>query len=410
LNDQLIKQLHGLLIVVLKFKHPTDKLLSNFFHEHKNLGQHSRYIIAETIYTILRNYFKLSNKFDNNYINFIKFTWLNLIKPNDVLQKETSKINFDEVQNVSMESFTTNIPELPEWIYNKLMSQMPKDDVLNLSSALEKPAPLDLRVNLIKTNLKTALGRLEADGLNPTPTPFSPFGIRLHNKAVLVQHPLFLDGHIEVQDESSQIAGLLLHPKRGDMVVDFCAGSGGKALLLGMLMHNTGRIYAFDVNEKRLGNLAPRLKRSGLSNIHTQLIAHENDIKIKRLHNKIDKVFVDAPCLGLGTLRRNPDLKFRQTEAALAEITEKQLSILNSASKLVKPGGFLTYATCSILKEENQEIIDQFLQTNPTFKQISANTILTTPTLHSDDGYLVLLPHIHNTDGFFAALLQRIKD
>ena len=155
MNDQLINQIHQLLIVVLKFKYPTDKLLSNFFREHKQLGRHNRYIVAETIYTILRNYFKLSHQFGNNHVNFIKFTWLNLLKPEDFSQKEIPKINFDEVKSVSINSFNQNISEFPDWIYNKLIIQMPQNEVARLSLALEKPAPLDLRVNLIKTNLKT---------------------------------------------------------------------------------------------------------------------------------------------------------------------------------------------------------------------------------------------------------------
>ena len=409
MNEQLIKLIHKLLVDVLKFKSPTDKLLSIFFKEHKRLESSSRYIIAETIYTILRNYFKLSHHFGNNYLNFIKFTWLHLLKIDESRLKTIAKINFDDAAIININQFKQDIPELPEWIYNKLVSQMSPYEVVAINHAFLQTAPLDLRVNLIKTNHKAVLTRLESEGLNPQPMLFSPFGIRLENKTFLAKHPLFTEGHLEVQDESSQIAGLLLHPKRGEMVVDFCAGSDGKTLLLGMLMHNTGRIYAFDIHEKRLNNLAPRLKRSGLSNIHPQLISHENDIKIKRLHNKIDKVFVDAPCLGLGTLRRNPDLKFRHTQESLSEITQKQLSILNAASKLVKPGGFLTYATCSILQEENQDIVHQFLESNPNFQLIPTKTILNNPALNRDDGYLVLLPHVHHTDGFFAALLQKNK-
>jgi 16S rRNA (cytosine967-C5)-methyltransferase len=262
-------------------------------------------------------------------------------------------------------------------------------------------------VNLVKNNLNTVLSSLSE--FNPQKMEFSPFGIRLKDKTFLAKHPLFLDGSIEVQDESSQVAGLLLNPKRGDMVVDFCAGAGGKTLLFGMLMRNSGRIYAFDVNEKRLNNLSPRMIRAGLSNVYPQLIAHENDAKIKRLHNKIDRVFVDAPCSGLGTLRRNPELKFRQTEIGINELNRKQEAILEQASKLLKVGGHLVYATCSILYQENQNIVKQFLHNHPEFELIPASTVLTSPHLVRDNIYLELLPHIHNTDGFFAALLRRVS-
>ena len=200
---------------------------------------------------------------------------------------------------------------------------------------------------------------------------------------------------------------MLLNPKRGEMIVDFCAGSGGKSLIFGMLMKNTGRIYAFDINEKRLNNLSPRLQKSGLSNIYPFLINNENDSKIKRLHNKIDKVFVDAPCSGIGTLRRNPDLKFRQSLRTIEELNIKQLSILNSASKLVKLNGILAYATCSIIPKENQEIINQFLQNNLNFELIDYKNIINNSLLFSSNKYLQLLPNVHATDGFFIALLKR---
>jgi 16S rRNA (cytosine967-C5)-methyltransferase len=191
------------------------------------------------------------------------------------------------------------------------------------------------------------------------------------------------------------------------MVTDFCAGSGGKTLLIGMLMRNSGRIYAFDVNERRLTNLTPRLARSGLSNVYSQLISNENDTKIKRLAGKMDRVFVDAPCLGLGTLRRNPDLKLRQKEADIAEITVKQLAILTAASSLVKSGGRLVYATCSILAEENQDIITAFLSTHPNFEILEINQVIDVESLTlKDQRYLELSPNIHDTDGFFACVLQ----
>src|SRR5665647_2670075 len=154
------------------------------------------------------------------------------------------------------------------------------------------------------------------------------------------------------------------------MVADFCAGAGGKSLALGALMRNSGRIYAFDVSDKRLFNLGQRLKRSGLSNLHSQLISSEQDPKLKRLNGKFDRVLVDAPCSGLGTLRRNPDLKWRQSPASVAEMRVKQASILESAATLVKPGGRLVYATCSVLTEENEEIVASFLSTHPQFQAL----------------------------------------
>jgi 16S rRNA (cytosine967-C5)-methyltransferase len=194
------------------------------------------------------------------------------------------------------------------------------------------------------------------------------------------------------------------------MVVDFCAGAGGKTLLLGALMRSTGRLYAFDVSDKRLAKLKPRVARSGLSNVHPAAISSENDQRVKRLAGKIDRVLVDAPCSGLGTLRRNPDLKWRQTPEAVTELTRKQADILASAARLVKPGGRLVYATCSILVEENEGIVDAFLAAHPEFHRLSATEVLAKQGIALDCGEdLRLLPQLHGTDGFYAAVLERSK-
>src|SRR6476659_8936739 len=169
---------------------------------------------------------------------------------------------------------------------------------------------------------------------------------------------------------------MLMEQRRGEMVVDFCAGAGGKTLQMGAAMGSTGRLYAFDVSDKRLANLGPRLKRSGLSNVFPQRIASENDAKVKRLRGKIDRVLVDAPCTGLGTLRRNPDLKSRQTEDALGELAAKQASILAAAATLVKPGGRLVYATCSLLSEENEDVVKGFLAAHPDVTLVPAGDVL----------------------------------
>ncbi|MDQ5921248.1 MAG: rRNA (cytosine967-C5)-methyltransferase [Pseudomonadota bacterium] len=458
IDNKLLYLFIPLIRELLKFNYPTDKLLSNFFRENKKLTSKQRELIAETSYAILRNYYKLTqpafyqattndnnrNTSDNqshntnhdnilqhNIPDIIGLTWLNILNiPSAQLSnlklidsQRLSKINF-----LSPESEQLNL-ELPSWIVEQLSKQYDKTELKQLALSLQQPAPLDLRVNLIKNNVNDVLKELQQfDAQHGTPPkgvpqecvpqkcapqecvpqkmPYSPFGIRLEDKTFLAKHPLFTNGSIEVQDEASQLAGLLLNPKRGEMIVDFCAGSGGKTLLFGMLMRNSGRIYAFDVNEKRLNNLYPRLARSGLSNVYPQLINNETDNKVKRLHNKIDRVFVDAPCSGLGTLRRNPELKFRQSPDKIAELNLKQMSILEEASKLVKPGGHLVYATCSILPQENQLIVEKFLNNHPEFKLIPAATVIKNPQLEHHSGCLVLLPHIHHCDGFFAALFM----
>ena len=281
-------------------------------------------------------------------------------------------------------------------------------EILALGRSMQQPAPLDLRVNTLLAGRNEVLQALQAEGLDAQATPYSPMGIRLKNKPALNKHALFLTGKFEVQDEGSQLLGLLLAPKRNDMVVDFCAGAGGKTLMLGAMMNSQGRLYAWDVSEKRLTNLKPRLKRSGLSNVQPQLIAHENDSKVKRLAGKIDRVLVDAPCSGLGTLRRNPDLKFRQSAQSVAELNAKQTAILASAARLLKQGGRLVYATCSLLHEENQAIVQAFLAAHPDFTLLPAGEVLRQQHIELAMGdYLQLTPQLHNTDGFFAAVLER---
>ena len=221
-----------------------------------------------------------------------------------------------------------------------------------------------------------------------------------------------------MQDEGSQLLAMLLDAKRGEMVVDFCAGAGGKTLALGACMRNTGRLYAFDTSAHRLDALKPRLARSGLSNVHPAAIAHERDERVKRLSGKIDRVLVDAPCSGLGTLRRNPDLKWRQDMKAVEEMATKQAAILQSAARLLKPGGRLVYATCSVLPQENEAIAQAFSDANTdTFSPLDVGQMLVDLKLEQaatlcsggDNGqrFLRLWPHRHQTDGFFAAVWVR---
>jgi 16S rRNA (cytosine967-C5)-methyltransferase len=279
-----------------------------------------------------------------------------------------------------------------------------------MAAALNSPAPLDLRVNVLKASRDDVIAELAKAPIICEPMPYAPQGIRLQKKPALQNLPLFKEGAIEVQDEGSQLLSQIVGAKRGEMVVDFCAGAGGKTLALGAVMRNTGRLYAFDVSEKRLAKLKPRLARSGLSNVHPVVIAHENDAKIKRLAGKIDRVLVDAPCSGLGTLRRNPDVKWRQTPDSLAELNAKQASILAGAARLVKLGGRLVYATCSLLNEENEAIVEQFLAQHPDFELVPMRDVLAEQKIALEmQEYLKLFPHKHQTDGFFAAVLTRKK-
>jgi 16S rRNA (cytosine967-C5)-methyltransferase len=298
--------------------------------------------------------------------------------------------------------------DLPDWLWQRLGGAFGGEERDRLARAWLTPGPLDLRVNPLKTTREAAREALAATGIDAVPTPYSPLGLRVAGRPSLARHPLVAEGAIEVQDEASQLVAYVVAPRRGEMVADFCAGAGGKTLLMGALMRSQGRLYAFDVAAKRLANLKPRLARSGLSNVHPQLLEGVRDPKVRRLAGKLDRVLVDAPCTGFGTLRRNPDLKWRQPESAVAELAAKQQAILAAAATLVKPGGRLVYATCSVLPEENDAVVAAFLDTHPQFARGNAQAELARAGIALDTGPdLRLLPHRHGCDGFFAAILAR---
>lgn len=399
---------------ILPLEYPADAILRNFFRENPMLGGQDRALIAETVFGILRHRFFLENL--TNLITpralvlayLVKFHGMNLRELAALISEAETKW-LSEIKAIQIDALPLPVQaEFPEWLVGKLQQFMPDADILDLGRSLQKSAPLDLRVNTILAKRSEVLEVLKQEGIEAQETPYSPCGIRLTGKPAINRHALFLSGKIEVQDEGSQILGYLLAPKRGEMVVDFCAGAGGKSLLLGALMNSKGRLYAFDISEKRLSNLKPRFKRSGLSNLHAQRIANENDIKIKRLAGKIDRVLVDAPCSGLGTLRRNPDLKWRQSPQSIEELKIKQAAILAAAAGLLKPGGRLVYATCSFLPEENQTIIHDFLATHPQFTLLNCTELLSQQRIPLDTGeFLQLSPKLHQTDGFFAAALTR---
>lgn len=399
---------------LLRFDHPADAVVSRYFREHRQLGHADRAFVAETVFAVLRRGRSLEARCGEP-ITDRKLLLVALAVTRGWSQRELAP-----VLRASEEEWLAAakaMPEadfapavrcdLPDWLYNRLEAQFGAEETLKLAQAVNLPAPLDLRANTLKISRDALLERLAEEGISAVAGPLSPTAVRLREKPALAKHALFLEGAFEVQDEGSQLLGYLLEPKRGEAVVDFCAGAGGKTLLLGALMKNTGRLYAFDVSDKRLANLKPRLARSGLSNVHPARIEHERDTKIKRLAGKVDRVLVDAPCSGLGTLRRNPDLKWRQSEESVAELTVKQAAILDAAAKMVRPGGRVVYATCSLLTAENDAIVEAFLASHPDFTLTPASAVLAKHGIELEGDLLRLLPHRQNTDGFFAAVLDK---
>ncbi|MQR02031.1 RsmB/NOP family class I SAM-dependent RNA methyltransferase [Glaciimonas soli] len=399
---------------ILRFTGPADVTLSRYFRDHPRLGARERGVIAEAVYGLLRNKSVYTNFAESgNGSPMRRMTLLGLADAVGVdslgglTEEETEWLNRVTAIDRSLLPAAMRA-NLPKWLFDKLVERDGEEQAMKLAEALNTPAPLDLRVNSLKATRDEVIATLAEAPILCEPTPYAPLGLRVLKKPSLQNLPLFKDGAIEVQDEGSQLLAQIVGAKRGEMVVDFCAGAGGKTLALGATMRNTGRLYAFDVSEKRLAKLKPRMARSGLSNIHPVLIAHENDGKVKRLAGKIDRVLVDAPCSGLGTLRRNPDVKWRQTPDAVTEMNAKQIAILSSAARLVKSGGRLVYGTCSLLDEENEAIAAQFLANHEDFSLVPMKDVLAEQKIDLEmQDYLKLLPHLHQTDGFFAAVFVR---
>ncbi|NDP48302.1 MAG: RsmB/NOP family class I SAM-dependent RNA methyltransferase [Sulfuriferula multivorans] len=396
--------------LVLDFKRPADAELSAFFRDHKKLGSHDRAFVAEAVFGVLRRYRYLSVVVPAANPRTLVIAWL--IKARGmsgaVLEQFAKPELIDHIRNAKTDDLPLGIAaDLPDWVIEKLQLSMRDADILALGRALQLQAPLDVRVNTIKANRETVLAQLLAEGMAVEATPYSPWGIRFKEHPAINRHPLFVNGSLEVQDEGSQLLALLVGARRGEMVCDFCAGAGGKTLAIGAMMASSGRLYAFDVAEKRLVKMKPRLARSGLSNVMPQLLSSENDTRVKRLAGKLDRVLVDAPCSGLGTVRRNPDLKFRQSPESVAELTQKQTAILRSAAKLLKPGGRLVYATCSLLTEENEAVVETLLAEGQ-FTLLPVHELLAQSKIDLDTGpMLKMSPSIHGTDGFFAAVLVK---
>lgn len=413
-----VHHLHRLLEELLLFAAPADLTVSRYFREHKNLGVRDRGVIAEAAYAVLRNKLSFGHLAESGEgplpRRLALLGLLDRYGP-EAIQQAANMGERDWLARISKARLPKRlVANCPDWLFERLAAQLGAEDALALALALNQPAPLDLRVNTLKLSREEALRRLGEEGLSGAACRYAPDGIRLEDKPALQHSPLMQEGAVEVQDEGSQLLAYALGPKRGEMVVDFCAGAGGKTLSLGALMRNTGRLYALDVSDRRLAKLKPRLARSGLSNVHPVVIAHEKDPKLKRMAGKADRVLVDAPCSGLGTVRRNPDLKWRHTPASVAEMTAKQAAILDAAARLVKPGGVLVYATCSLLTEENEAIVDAFLAAHGgLWRLVPLGEVLERqgiPVPGLESPYLRLWPHRHETDGFFAARLERGTD
>jgi 16S rRNA (cytosine967-C5)-methyltransferase len=424
------------------WKNPADKTISKFYEERRYLGSNDRSFITESVYDLIRKY-KMTDTLTK--ISLEKFPQYKEEMPVELLfytlfisapaeypledkgffdffPEKITDINFDELRSVIEENIAKleeSAPDIkysyPEWMLEKFKKVTTEENLPPLLDSLNKPAPTIIRV----VTSKTARGKLievfhKKKKVEAEKTHLAPEGIMIPKRMNFQEMDEFKRGCFEVQDEGSQIVTLLTDPKPGMIILDVCAGGGGKTIYISDLMKNSGKIFAFDIDKERIKNLTKRLKNKNYKNIN--IIKTKDELKY--YISTFDVVLVDAPCTGSGTIRRNPDLKWRIKESDIAKYTKIQSEILNEYSKFVKVNGALVYITCSLFREENEEIIETFLADKPGFDYVNAFQLLKSydvykepdPRFNDESGqgkYLRLLPNTHNTDGFFGCILRR---
>jgi 16S rRNA (cytosine967-C5)-methyltransferase len=401
---------------------PADAIVSAYFRARRFIGSHDRADISTRLYAILRHQARLDWWMGRQSMapepRLRLLAWLALgekLKLKIIGELcsggKYAPEALEEPERVilrKLEGSTIEHPDMPE----EILAECPPDSVTALKEkfgknfmremrAMQEPATLDLRINPLKTTREEILQALKELGFKAQACALSPWGVRVFERPSLNALPMLKNGLVEIQDEGSQMVALVVGAKPGERVVDFCAGAGGKTLAIAATMENKGKIIACDVMEGRLKRSTERFRRAGLHNIETRILSSERDPWVKKHKGEFDRVLADAPCSGSGTWRRNPDARWRPLGPGLEKLLKTQAEILDSAARLVKAGGALIYATCSLLPDENEYQIEKFLASHPDFT-------LTPCGLKGGD-YLSLSPAQHGTDGFFAAVMTKTK-
>jgi len=423
--------------------HAADRVVDRFFRGRRYLGSKDRRFIAEAVYGMIRHMLllqtlartvlgkfsygdasnaqaatlglylsylvALEKKDPDSIVDSLGSYW-NLHFPRVPLKQVAEEISHGYRTILEGENFldrTSIIYSFPRWVVEEWAAALGEAETESLCVALNSPAPLTLRVNTLKTTVEESQLRLAEEGVESTRTKYSPFGLQLDKRVNLPSLASFKEGWFEVQDEASQLVSLLVNPQPGEIIVDACAGGGGKTLELAALMQNQGTILALDVDKSRLMNLQKRADRAGVRNVKTQLVSEDGGIRNFETGEKVDAVLIDAPCSGLGTLRRNPGKKWKVTPQYVEHLVSVQRHLLEQWACRVRVGGRLVYATCTLLRKENEEIVKAFLASHTDFTLLPVGAVLSKWRLADLDsnGYLHLYPHRHGTDGFFAAVM-----
>lgn len=374
-----------------------DRVIERVLKSNPKMGSNDRAFVAETTYDVVR-WWRLLNETvetnfeeDENHLLNILSAYFFLFKNTKAQWQENYGINFDWIAKKFEEA--KKIPALkhsvPDWMYELISSENINAD--KELDALNREAEVILRTNTLKTTTEKLSRDLYHQKIENRKTAIAPNAIILNERQNIFRNLLFLDGHFEVQDAGSQCISDFLGAEPGMRVIDACAGAGGKTLSIAADMKNKGRIISMDIDKNKLDELMRRARRAGASIIEPKVI--ESSKTIKRLKDTADRLLLDVPCTGLGTLRRNPDSKWKMKESFVKEVREKQKNILQSYAQMLKVGGKMVYATCSILPSENENQVELFLQHNPNFKLIKQKT---------------LLPSLEGFDGFYMALMEKI--
>ncbi|MGA7160150.1 MAG: 16S rRNA (cytosine(967)-C(5))-methyltransferase RsmB [Bacteroidota bacterium] len=429
--------------LINRSEHPADSTIDTFFRSHKYLGSHDRRFIAETVYGMLRHKKRIEwlsetsgKKFltlPENQATFLQCLVYRATVAGDEVETLAKELEADSVEEQSLMLILNEAKErndrlegesgphgsdaahlslvysFPEWMIKEWHNAYGEDETVRMCVAFNTSAPLTLRVNTLKAGVEDCQAALSKENIDTERTKFSQTGLTVRRKINIFNLDAFRKGFFEVQDEGSQILALLVDPKPTSKVVDACAGGGGKSLALAALMKNRGVIFALDTNSYRLEGLRKRIRRSGVDTIRICKV-DEGELP-PALVDAADNVLVDAPCSGLGTLRRNPGMKWTVTPQSIEELKNKQSKILDHYSRCVKIHGRLIYSTCTMMKSENEEVVEKFLDAHPQFEIMQPSVILSRYQLESlsEGKYFRLKPHIHGTDGFFAAVMRRSR-
>jgi len=421
---------------IVKTTHPADRTIADFYRTRRYIGSHDRKWITEKIYGIIRNFILLKDLEENcapglkalgvflaHEIRFASMTPGEIVESYGMLL-DTFRLTGNKID---IEKFTACIrtrlsilsdnPQnvfllnsFPDFFVDLLPSSV-RQDVVLLMSSLNHEAQVCLRVDTGKISREQAVASLAKEEIEASVSKFSPLGVYLPKRVNLNNLSLYKEGFVEVQEEGSQLVGLLVDPKKDETIVDACAGAGGKSLEFAALSGGLSKIFALDLEKDRLDKLKARANRSGYENITTIKVSDGDSEALARLIGEADKVVVDAPCTGSGTIRRNPDKKFRLTKMSVEKQSEYQKELLARYARLVRPEGLLFYMTCSIFEKENHSVIESFLESDQRFQLINASEMFSDSKFSDliENNYVAIYPHRHDMDGFFAAVMKRLS-